>query len=97
LSQLPSLKYLVLISLDAIEYISDGGDSNEKKQFFSSLREISLSGCPNLKGWWRNSSVEVNSPYFSRLSTLSISSCPMLTSMPTFPHLEEKLVLDSRQ
>jgi Leucine-rich repeat (LRR) protein/nicotinamide mononucleotide adenylyltransferase len=95
LSQLPSLKYLVLISLDAIEYISDGGDSNEKKQFFSSLREISLSGCPNLKGWWRNSSVEVNSPYFSRLSTLSISSCPMLTSMPTFPHLEEKLVLDN--
>jgi Leucine-rich repeat (LRR) protein/nicotinamide mononucleotide adenylyltransferase len=95
LSQLPSLKYLVLISLDAIEYISDGGDSNEKKQFFSSLKEISLSGCPNLKGWWRDSPVEVNSPYFSHLSTLSVSSCPMLTSMPMFPHLEEKLVLDN--
>jgi Leucine-rich repeat (LRR) protein len=108
LSQLPSLKYLVLISLDAMEYISIGGDSNEKIPFFLSLKEISLSGCPKLKGWWRDSSVEVNSdshisikitehrlpPSFSCLSTLSISSCPKLISMPKFLHLEEKLVLE---
>jgi Leucine-rich repeat (LRR) protein len=107
LSQLPSLKYLVLTSLDAMEYISDGGDRNEKIPFFPSLKEISLSCCHNLKGWWRHSSVDVNSNShnsieimehrllhsFPLLSRLSIQHCPMLTSMPMFPYLEEMLDL----
>jgi Leucine-rich repeat (LRR) protein len=69
LSQLPSLKELFLINLEAIEYISDDGDSNEFSSsstaptpFFPSLKYIQLYNCPNLKGWWRrDSSVEVNS------------------------------------
>ncbi|XP_059439482.1 putative disease resistance protein RGA4 [Corylus avellana] len=111
LNQLPSLKVVRLTEMDALEYISSGsGDSNEFSFFFPSLKEIVLSVCPNLKGWWRrrDSSVEVNSdshnfveitehpllPSFPRLSKLVIESCPMLTSMPMFPHLEEELVLE---
>jgi Leucine-rich repeat (LRR) protein len=105
LSQLPSLKVLVLDQMDAIKYISDSGDNNEFSSFFPSLKNIQLYNCPNLKGWWRrrDSSVEVNSdshnsiensehpllPSFPCLSQLSISNCPMLTSMPMFPHLNE--------
>jgi hypothetical protein len=107
LSQLPSLKDLVFHVMNAMEYISDSGDSNEFSSFFPSLKSIELSFCHNLKGWWRrrDSSVQVNSdshnsientehpllPSFPCLSKLRISYCPMLTSMPTFPHLEEKL------
>jgi hypothetical protein len=106
LSQLPSLKDLDLSHMDAMEYISDSGDSNEfSSSFFPSLKIIDFSFCPNLKGWWRrrDSSAEVNSdsdnsientehpllPSFPCLSELRIKYCPMLTSMPTFPHLED--------
>jgi hypothetical protein len=105
LSQLPSLKFLVLSQMDVVEYISDSGNSKEfSSSFFPSLNGIKLENCPNLKGWWRrrDSSVEVNSdshnsnentehpllPSFPCLSQLIILYCPMLTSMPTFPHLE---------
>jgi hypothetical protein len=99
--------------MDAMEYISDSGDSNEfSSSFFPSLKIIDFSFCPNLKGWWRrrrDSSVEVNSdsdnsientenpllPSFPCLSKLQIMRCPMLTSMPTFPHLEESLYLSN--
>jgi hypothetical protein len=111
LSQLPSLKFLVISQMDAMEYISDNSDNNEfSSSFFPSLKEIQFYGCPNLKGWrWRrrDSSMEVNSdshnsientehpllPSFPCLSKLRISDCPMLTSMPTFPHLEGSLFL----
>jgi len=79
--------------------------------FLPSLKKIELKDCPNLKGWWRrrDSSVEVNSdshnsientenpllPSFPCLSKLQIMRCPMLTSMPTFPHLEESLYLSN--
>jgi len=105
LSQLPSLKDLELYTMNAMEYISDSGDSNEFSSFFPSLKRIELSFCHNLKGWRRrrDSSVQVNSdshnsientehpllPSFPCLSELQIMCCPMLTSMPTFPHLEE--------
>ena len=109
LNQLPSLKVLRLNQMDAMEYISESGESNEFSSFYPSLEEIWLIRCPNLKGWWRrrDSSMEVNSdshnldeitehpllPSFPRLSTLEIWNCPMLTSMPMFPHLEEELHL----
>ena len=91
-----------------MQYISDGGDSNEFSSsssvpvaFFPSLNLVDLEACPNLKGWWkrRDSSVEVNGDNahlcssFPLLSTLRIWGCPMLTSMLMFPHLEEKLIL----
>jgi hypothetical protein len=110
LSQLPSLKTLILEIMDGIQYISDSNDfssssSSTLEPFFPSLEYIRLYYCRNLKGWWRrrDSPVEVNFveitehpslPSFPRLSKLEISGSPMLTSMPMFPHLEENLVLN---
>jgi hypothetical protein len=111
LSQLPSLKTLILQYMDGMQYISDSNDfssssSSTLEPFFPSLECIELLGCLNLKGWWRrrDSPVEVNFveitehpslPSFPRLSKLEISWSPMLTSMPMFPHLEEELVLEN--
>jgi len=113
LLSLTNLKSLILSQMDAMEYILDSGYSNEfSSSFISSLKEIELQNCPNLKGWWRrrDSSVEVNSdshnsientehpllPSFPPcLSKLGIFDCPMLTSMPTFPHLEQMLYLSN--
>jgi Leucine-rich repeat (LRR) protein len=113
LSHMPSLKYLSLDTMDGMQYISDSNELSSSSSapilIFPSLKEIWLSACPNLKGWWRrDSSLEANSdsdnsieitkhcllPSFPRLSTLSIKNCPMFTSMPLFPHLEEELALD---
>jgi len=111
LSQLPSLKTLILWYMDGMQYISDSNDfssssSSTLEPFFPSLEYLKLVRCHNLKGWWRrrDSPVEVNFveitehpslPSFPRLSKLKISGSPMLTSMPMFPHLEEKLVLEN--
>jgi Leucine-rich repeat (LRR) protein len=114
LSRLPSLKTLFLEYMDGMQYISDSNDfsspSSALEPFFSSLENIRLYNCPNLKGWWRrDSSVKLNSEShnsveitedtsltsFPRLSEVRISKCPMLTSMPMFPHLEEDLLLDN--
>jgi Leucine-rich repeat (LRR) protein len=93
LSQLPSLKELFLIDLEAIEYMSDDDDSNEFSSsstaptpFFPSLKYIWLYKCPNLKGWWRkrDSSVEVN-------NSVEITEHRLL---PSFPRLS-KLVIKS--
>jgi Leucine-rich repeat (LRR) protein len=94
LSQLPSLKELSLIKLEAIEYISDDGDSNEFSSsstaptppFFQSLKYINFRDCPNLKGWWRrrDSSVEIN-------NSVEITEHRLL---PSFPRLS-KLVIQS--
>ncbi|KAG6632402.1 hypothetical protein CIPAW_13G157000 [Carya illinoinensis] len=73
------------------------------ESFFPSLEQIVINYCPNLKGWWRRSdsyNVDVNTTdhallLFPRLSELIIEQCPMLTSLPMFPHLEEKLVLEN--
>jgi Leucine-rich repeat (LRR) protein len=110
LSQLPSLKHLVLHQMNAMEYISDSGDSNEfSSSFFPSLEIINLYFCNNLKGWWRrrDSSVEVNSDSDNSIENTEnplLPSFPCLlqlrieycpiSSMPTFPHLVE-LTLES--
>ncbi|XP_059439151.1 putative disease resistance protein RGA3 [Corylus avellana] len=92
LSQLPSLKKLSLIELEAIEYISDDGDSNEfysssmaPTPFFPSLKYIRLSKCPNLKGWRRrrDSAVEVIS---DSDNSVEITEHRLL---PSFPRLSE--------
>jgi Leucine-rich repeat (LRR) protein len=97
LSRLPSLKYLVLESLDAMEYISNGDDSNEFSSsssalvlFFPSLKEIYLDNCPNLKGWWRrsDSSMEVNSDSHN---SIEITKHHLL---PTFPRLSTLQISD---
>jgi Leucine-rich repeat (LRR) protein len=99
LSQLPSLKYLTLWSLEAMEYISEDGDSNEfsssstvQTPFFPSLESIWLSKCPNLKGWWRrskmDSSVELNS---DSDNSVEITEHHLL---PSFPRLSKLIIWD---
>ncbi|XP_059428632.1 putative disease resistance protein RGA4 [Corylus avellana] len=90
LNQLPSLKVVHLIEMDALEYISSGsGDSNEFSSFFPSLKEIRLDHCPNLKGWWRrrDSSVEVNGDSHN---FVEITEHPLL---PSFPRLSKLGIL----
>jgi hypothetical protein len=71
LSQLPSLKFLNLKNMEAMQYMSDGDASNEFSSsssapvsFFPSLKEIQLRDCPNLKGWWRREDSSVYSLHF---------------------------------
>jgi Leucine-rich repeat (LRR) protein len=95
LSQLPSLKELSLIDLEAIEYISDDGDSSNEfsssstapTPFFPSLEYIQLRNCPNLKGWWRrrDSSVEVNS---DSDNSVEITEHRLLPSFPCLSKLK---------
>ncbi|KAG2674828.1 hypothetical protein I3760_13G155400 [Carya illinoinensis] len=106
LSRLPSLRRINLEELEEIEYVSDCSDNSELSSFsssaliFPSLEVIDFGWCRNLKGWWRSDSynVDVNTTdhallLFPRLSELIIEQCPMLTSLPMFPHLEERLLL----
>jgi len=94
LSQLPSLKFLSLKNMEAMQYISNSDDGNEFSSsssalvpFFPSLKEIQLRDCPNLKGWWRreDSSVEVNSDNFVEITT--VTSLTKHCLLPSFPCL----------
>ncbi|KAK7847210.1 putative disease resistance protein rga4 [Quercus suber] len=67
LNQLPFLKSVDLMYMEALEYISDeesvsnvlgassSSSSSSKTPFFPSLSSLHIEGCPKLKGWWRNS------------------------------------------
>uniref|UniRef100_A0A2N9J4C1 Uncharacterized protein n=1 Tax=Fagus sylvatica TaxID=28930 RepID=A0A2N9J4C1_FAGSY len=102
-SQLPSLKRLYVASMKDLEYISERDISEEvSASFFPSLNSLEISGCPNLKGWWRSASTPDHQqhqhhqtlPSFPLLSSLGyFGSCPNLISMPLFPNLEKLLYL----
>ena len=108
LNQLPFLKNVSLMFMEALEYISDedsvsnvlgaSSSSSSKTPFFPSLSSLYIRECPKLKGWWRNS--DDNEPHHlllpsfpPSLSKLVILYCPNLTSMPLFPYLKESLYL----
>nr|XP_024926164.1 putative disease resistance protein RGA3 isoform X2 [Ziziphus jujuba var. spinosa] len=110
LNQFRHLKVLELKYLPALEYISNNGDSMNffGSQELPSLKELTLKYLPSLKGWWRHvSSGDVTQtsppsmtenhslPSFPCLSTLRIEHCPNLISMPLYPYLEERLVLNN--
>ncbi|RXI05392.1 hypothetical protein DVH24_006649 [Malus domestica] len=103
---LPRLKVLRLNGLDALEYISEASSSASRSPFFPSLKKIYLWDCHNLKGWWKQSAligspmteyehqhIQQSSLSFPCLSQLYVGNCPNLTSMPLYPHLEDKLFL----
>ncbi|XP_030463967.2 putative disease resistance protein RGA3 [Syzygium oleosum] len=99
-SELPSLRQLALVSLDALEFvqeISDPTQSNTASPFFPSLEKLHLYHCGKLKGWWgRRQLVGADQDYlqydsqssFSKLSLMDISDCPLLNSVPLFPWIE---------
>jgi Leucine-rich repeat (LRR) protein len=95
LSQLPSLKYLSLGFLEAMEYITTSNEfyssSSAPIPFFPSLKEIKLLGCHILKGWWRrmrHSSVEeVNSDGDNYVEVTAVTSMTEHCLLPSFPCL----------
>ena len=80
--------------MSALEYISDSEEFSNSS-FLSSLEELKIKYCPNLKEWTQGIATTTTSmagnhvlPSFSRLSKLCIRACPQLVSMPLFPFLE---------
>uniref|UniRef100_A0A7N2N728 Disease resistance protein RGA3 n=1 Tax=Quercus lobata TaxID=97700 RepID=A0A7N2N728_QUELO len=77
LNQLPFLKVVRLVRMEALEYIwidedsvsnvlgasSSSSSSSSKTPFFPSLSFLYISECPKLKGWWRNSDDDDNEPH----------------------------------
>ncbi|XP_065870482.1 putative disease resistance protein RGA3 [Euphorbia lathyris] len=97
--KLPYLKNLWIFYLTNLEHIDvavnfeNGGSSS----FFPSLTGLTLTHCPNLKGFVRcktdvgtkPSSISMEElPCFPYLSRLEIGSCPNLTYMPLFPEIK---------
>jgi Leucine-rich repeat (LRR) protein len=92
LSQLPSLKYLSLGYLKAMEYITTSNEFSSSSSapipFFPSLKEIRLLVCYNLKGWWRrHSSAEVNSDGDNSVEITAITPMTEHCLLPSFPCL----------
>jgi Leucine-rich repeat (LRR) protein len=92
LNQLPSLKYLSLQNLEAMEYITTSNEFSSSSSalipFFPSLKEIELCNCYNLKGWWRrHSSVEVNSDGDNSVEITTETSMTVHCLLPSFPCL----------
>ncbi|XP_056175149.1 putative disease resistance protein RGA1 [Syzygium oleosum] len=100
LSELPFLRTLNLMGLDALEFlqeISYPEHSNIGRPFFPSLKRLSLLNCRNLKGWWgRRQMVAADQDRaqydqqssFPKLSSAAILGCPHLNSVPLFPLIE---------
>ncbi|XP_045813961.1 putative disease resistance protein RGA4 [Trifolium pratense] len=94
------LKVLQLRRLNSLEFISkdsnqpEEGSSPSTPTFFSSLKELTISDCPNLKSWWENNTIQVKDrPYFRCISKLNVQYCPKLACLPLYPGLDEELVL----
>ncbi|KAJ4715607.1 NBS-LRR type disease resistance protein [Melia azedarach] len=106
LDQLPSLLFLMLDSLASLEYVSESnsvGDSSTSTTppptFFPSLKELLISNCEKLKGWWKISDDQVTTIEeeeekaevllsFACLSELYIWYCPEVSCMPLYPTVE---------
>ncbi|XP_060670232.1 disease resistance protein RGA2-like [Ziziphus jujuba] len=98
LSELSSLKVLILDAMANLKYISDESECHYSSStaFMPSLEELRLTELPKLKGWWADvSKTPTPLPSFPCLSKLLIEDCPKLHSMPLFPNLKEWLVLDN--
>ncbi|KAB2006825.1 hypothetical protein ES319_D11G374700v1 [Gossypium barbadense] len=106
LAQLPCLQKLLIRELTLLEYMDDNspkGSQGEPESFFPSLKSLCVENCPNMKSWWRKSSIDddneddttvigTSTMAFPCLSSLAIENCP-LTSMPLYPSLDDDLRL----
>ncbi|KAK7340179.1 hypothetical protein VNO77_20875 [Canavalia gladiata] len=90
LHQIPNLEHLTLMSLDSLQFITNGDDSIKELP----LKVVKISDCPNLTGWWEEGT-QKNNLVFTSISELVLEYCPKLIHMPLFPALDDKLVLDS--
>ncbi|KAL6328570.1 hypothetical protein AAG906_038765 [Vitis piasezkii] len=80
-AQLPSLKYLVLFNLIAVEWMMDYPSS--AKPFFPSLKTLHLSDLPNLKGWGMRDVAAEQAPSYPYLEDLQLDN----TTVELFLHL----------
>ncbi|WRX28633.1 NB-ARC - like 10 [Theobroma cacao] len=103
LDHLSSLKSLTLDNLHLLKHVADHDGKEYDRSlptasFFTSLKELKIRNCPNLKGWWRtkneNQGSTVELSWFPCLSKLEIKNSPNLTSMPLFPSLDQDLTLE---
>ncbi|KAK7244089.1 hypothetical protein RIF29_38907 [Crotalaria pallida] len=100
LERLPWLKRLEICGMDELHYIHYEEVSHVP---FPSLERLIVVDSPNLRGWQRfadvNQATDIDKHLlqssFPCLSYLEIIGCPNLTCMPTYPHLAEKLMLQS--
>ncbi|KHN40424.1 disease resistance protein RGA2-like [Glycine soja] len=93
LDHLPHLRVLELRRLDSLEFISADAKGSSSFTFFPSLKELTISDCPNLKSWWETPKRENDRPFFNCISKLHVQCCPNLDCMPLYPFLDEELVL----
>ncbi|AES95702.1 putative P-loop containing nucleoside triphosphate hydrolase, leucine-rich repeat domain, L [Medicago truncatula] len=99
MDQLPHLKVLQIRRLDSLKFIAENNQVGNSPSsttpilFFPSLKELTISDCPNLKSWWENEIWGNDRPYFSCISKLNIQCCPKLACMPLYPGLDDELVL----
>jgi len=92
MDKLPHLKVLQLRRLDSLKFIAKNNQA-DTPIFFPSLKELTISDCLKLKGWWENDIGENDRPSFSCISKLNIQYCPQLDCMPLYPGLDDELVL----
>ncbi|KAH7529518.1 hypothetical protein FEM48_Zijuj05G0192500 [Ziziphus jujuba var. spinosa] len=97
LTQLTTLKVLILENMPSLKYISNKSDDHNSEinpssstEFIKKLEEVRLTELPDLEGWWEESDASLAFPL---LSKLMIEDCPKLHSMPLYPNLKEWLVL----
>ncbi|KNA06162.1 hypothetical protein SOVF_183630 isoform A [Spinacia oleracea] len=98
LGNLRCLKYLLLHSLENLEYIEADNSSStmsspEELSFFPSLDQLVLSSLPKFKGWRRgvddsSSSSNPQLPCLSQLKLLAVSRSPELSCIPLCPNVE---------
>ncbi|CAI0397066.1 unnamed protein product [Linum tenue] len=93
LEEFTLLQSCTIDSLPKLEYIDSLSKRKHDSPLFPSLKEVYLTNCPGLKGWWEEG-VDVTFPSFHCLSRLEIRDCPKLDQMPLFPTLEDKLLVE---
>ncbi|TKY45673.1 putative disease resistance protein RGA1 [Spatholobus suberectus] len=92
--QLPKLKILELVRLDNLEYVAQNCD--KEAVFYTTLKELTITDCPNLKSWWQTEEDVNDRPFFASISKLHVQRCPLLTCMPLYPRLHMILEGSSR-
>jgi leucine-rich repeat protein SHOC2 len=100
MERLPFLKSIDIRDLQELKYIYYD-EPLLSETFFPSLESLCLADCKELRGWWRmsddvndnngNSSQSHNLSFPPRLSILEIFACPLLTRVPTFPYIDNRL------
>jgi hypothetical protein len=89
----PSLKEMRLFFLDSLEYVNS--EKLSDSPIPQSLKRLKISGCPNLKGWWRKEDFVEDGNYVG--ITATETSMEKNDLVPSFPSLSYLFILDCPQ